>query len=287
MQTQLFRQMRARYENFQRNRVAFDPGARAWYSITNKDEGPTDVYIYDAIGFFGVEAESFVKEFDAIENDRITLRINSPGGDVFDGMSIYNSIKRHPATVTTEIDGVAASMASIIALAGDVVNMSELGLFMVHEPFSMVMGNASDMRAEADLLDKVSDQGVAIYTNASKLTEADVRAAMSAETWYTSKEALSAGFVQSISDGIIAPSELFDLNVFQNAPEAHCVSEVDRDGSPTRRSIEHALIDVGLSQKKAKALLSEGYKKGTDSRDAVGELEGARHLINLYRGNKQ
>jgi len=199
-------------------------------------------------------------------------------------MAIYNAIKRHPATVTTEVDGIAASMASIIALAGDTVNMSELALFMVHEPFSMVMGNADDMRAEADLLDKVADQGVAIYAGASNLNEADIRAAMSAETWYTSDEALAAGFVSKISDNPTAPAELFDLNIFQNAPEAHCVSGGHRDDDPTRRSIEHALIDVGLSQKKAKALLSEGYKKATDSRDAIGELEGAKQLLKIYRG---
>ena len=266
MQQQIYRQMRARYERFQKTRQAFDPGASAWYRINAEDQDVTDVYIYDAIGFFGVEAEEFVQDFDKIETSKITLRINSPGGDIFDGMAIYNSVKRHPATVTTEIDGVAASMASIIALAGDTVNMSDFGLFMMHEPWSMVMGSAEDMRTEADLLDKVNDQGVAIYTQAGNWDESAVRAAMSLETWFTAKEALDAGFIHSISESTTAPSELFDLSIFDNAPRSQGTPEAQRDAVPSRRSLEQCLRDGGLSRKQAKALLASYTIE--DERDA-------------------
>ncbi|MBT8123899.1 MAG: Clp protease ClpP, partial [Gammaproteobacteria bacterium] len=229
MKTQLFNHMKTRYERFKKQRMAFDPGATTWYSIQAKDKGPADVYIYDAIGFFGIEAEAFVKDFDAIKADKINLRINSPGGDVFDGMAIFNAIKRHPAKVTTEIDGVAASMASLIALAGDTVNMSELGLFMIHEPFSLVLGTADDMRSEADLLDKIADQGVSIYQASSNLTEMEIMAAMSAETWYTAEEAYDAGFIHNIVENESKKEQIYDLSMFDNPPVDRCVPATERD----------------------------------------------------------
>ncbi|HUT44358.1 MAG TPA: head maturation protease, ClpP-related, partial [Desulfobacterales bacterium] len=105
----------------------------------------------------GVTAKNFQKELSAIKASQIDLHINSPGGEVFDGIAIYNLIKQHPANVTTYIDGLAASIASVIALAGDTIYMAENALMMIHNPYGMVMGMAEDMRKMAERLDVVRD----------------------------------------------------------------------------------------------------------------------------------
>lgn len=268
----MHRQMRERYNDFKNKRKAFDPGARAWFSMDRESDDETVVHIYDGIGMFGVEAHEFVKEFDAITTPRVTLRLNTPGGDVFDGMSIYNSIKRSSATVTTVIDGVAASMGSLIALAGDTVKAHDFSLYMIHEPFSMIMGTADDMRAEADVLDKITGQGVDIYNAASNLDDTEIRAAMSAETWFTAAEAHEAGFVHEIietDDGKKAELS-FDLAaIFANAPNhVSCIPDGTRDALLDRRTVEHALCDAGMTRREAKTLISVGYDKIENVRDA-------------------
>lgn len=285
MKNQIFRQMKARYEKFCKQRTAFDPGATHWYSIQAKDTGVADVYIYDGIGMWGVEAQAFVKDFDQIEADKITLRINSPGGDVWDGMAIYNAVKRHDAKVTTEIDGLAASMASVIALAGDTVNMNELGLFMIHEPFSLVLGTADDMRSEADLLDKITEQSASIYQSRSSLTEMEVRTAMAVETWYTAEEAYDAGFVQNIIEPAEKAQQLFDLSMFDNSPVDRCVPAAECDTERSRRDIEVILRDAGMTRREVRALLASGFDHGgrdaTDDNDEV--CRKLNHLIGTLK----
>lgn len=285
MNTKLHEQMKARYADFRDKRRAFDPGARAWFDIAQKADDTTEVFIYDGIGMFGVDALEFVQQFAQIKTPRVNLRINSPGGDVFDGMAIYNAIKSHGATVTSTIDGVAASMASIIALAGDTVEMHESSLFMIHEPWSMVLGNADDMRAEADLLDKIAGQGVEIYKRAARLSETEILTAMAAETWYTANEAMEVGFAHSVipNKGDDGPNEklLFDLSVFANAPTQFQRNPDDtRDAMPDRRTVEIALRDAGCSRREAKAIVSRGFTTDENARDA--RVDVLSHNLNDF-----
>src|SRR5574340_334392 len=122
-----------------------------WFEIKNKAE-KAEVWIYEMIGkdFWtgeGLTAKDFQKELSEIKASQIDLHINSPGGDVFDGVTIHNLLKQHPAKVTTYIDGLAASIASVIALAGDKVIMAENALYMMHNPTGMGMGTAEEMRS--------------------------------------------------------------------------------------------------------------------------------------------
>ena len=288
----MHRQMKERFEDFRRKRKAFDPGARAWYSMDRKSDEETEVLIYDGIGMFGVEAADFVKEFDAITTPRVTLRLNTPGGDVFDGMAIYNSIKRSSATVTTIIDGVAASMGSLIALAGDTVKAHDFSLLMIHEPWSMILGTADEMRAEADVLDKITGQGVEIYNAASNLNEAEIRTAMAAETWFTAAEAAEVGFVHEVIETDDSKkSELsFDLAaIFINVPNQIPRSpDGTRDALPDRRTVELALRDAGMTRREAKALISGGYDMTEDVRDARFDLLRANvdNVLSTVRGLK-
>jgi ATP-dependent protease ClpP protease subunit len=128
---------------------------RSWYAIRARDTG-AEVSIYDEIGAYGVSAKSFLDELASLPGDGpLTLRLNSPGGSVFDAVAIYNALKRHPGPVSVWIDGIAASAASYVAMAGDEVVMPENAFLMIHDPSGFVMGTADDMRAMAEALDKI------------------------------------------------------------------------------------------------------------------------------------
>ena len=136
---------------------------RSWYAIRARAEG-AEVSIYDEIGAYGVSAKSFLDELGALPDDGpLTLRLNSPGGSVFDAVAIYNALKRHTGPVSVWIDGIAASAASYVAMAGDEVVMPENAFLMIHDPSGLVMGTADDMRAMAEALDKIKGSLVAGY----------------------------------------------------------------------------------------------------------------------------
>ncbi len=175
---------------------------RKWYEIKNYAD-KAEILIYDQIGsgFWssGIEAKDLVKEIGDIKANQIDIRINSPGGSVFDGIAIYNAIKRHPAKKTTYNDGLAASIASVIFLAGDKKISAENALVMIHNPFGAVMGDSAEMRKTADVLDKLKENIVMAYQKSTALTDKELQAAMDAETWYTAAEAKDIGFVDEIT----------------------------------------------------------------------------------------
>jgi len=168
-------------------------------------EGETsaEISIYDAIGSFDVNAKQFVDELKEINADTINLRINSPGGSVIDGNAMFNALQRHPAKVITHIDGLAASMASVIAMAGDEVHMADNALLMIHNPWTFSMGDADELRADADLLDKMSASILSSYGRSQYEAE-ELKNLMDEETWFTAQEAFDAGFVDHISTGLRA-----------------------------------------------------------------------------------
>ena len=168
-------------------------------------EGETsaEISIYDAIGSFDVNAKQFVDELKDINADTINLRINSPGGSVIDGNAMFNALQRHPAKVITHIDGLAASMASVIAMAGDEVHMADNALLMIHNPWTFSMGDADELRADADLLDKMSASILSSYGR-SQYEADELKNLMDEETWFTAQEAFDAGFVDHISTGLRA-----------------------------------------------------------------------------------
>lgn len=170
----------------------------SWYQIRNISDTEAEIAIYDEIGYFGVSANDFIRDLSAIKASRISLRINSPGGDVFDGIAIYNAIRRHSAQVSVYVDGIAASAASFIAMAGNEVVMSPHSQMMIHEASGLVIGNAADMRQLADILDKSSDNIASIYAEKAGGTVAEWRARMQDETWLSDKEAVKLGLADRI-----------------------------------------------------------------------------------------
>lgn len=166
--------------------------------VMARGQKSAEVLIYDPIGADwygnGVTAKKFRDDLAAMGDvSEIIVRINSPGGEVFDGLSIYNTLKEHPASVTVHVDGLAASIASVIAMAGDRIVMGEGAMFMVHSPWTVAMGNADNMRETADMLDKVEVGLVDAYVSRTGKTRAVVQKWMEGETWFTRDEAIDAG----------------------------------------------------------------------------------------------
>ena len=195
----------------------------SWYSIKALSRGMAEILLYDEIGALGITAQQFAAELKALGDlSLISLRIHSPGGSIVDGTAIYNLLKHHPARVEAHIDGVAASMASVIAMAADIVFMPANAMMMVHRPWGIQGGEADDMRRYADLLEKLEGSMVAAYMAKTKKSEADIKALLKAETWMDGREAVAAGFADQLTEPLAAAAHLNSkrMQEFNHMPEA-------------------------------------------------------------------
>ena len=197
---------------------------QSWYSIKAKATDTVEISIYDEIGYWGITAKSFSKDLKALGNNlkQINLHIHSPGGDVFDGIAIYNLLKNHPANVTVYIDGLAASMASVIAMAGNEIIMPENAMMMIHKPWGIQGGDAEDMRKYADLLDKVENTLIPAYANKTGKTPEELAEMLLAETWLNGKECVEQGFADKLAEPLVAMASIKSrkLEDFENMPKA-------------------------------------------------------------------
>ena len=197
---------------------------QSWYSIKAKANDTAEISIYDEIGFWGVSAASFAQDLKDCGNNlkQINLHIHSPGGDVFDGIAIYNLLKNHPANVTVYIDGLAASMASVIAMAGNEVIMPENAMMMIHKPWGIQGGDAEDMRKYADLLDKVENTLIPAYASKTGKTPEELAEMLTAETWLNGKECVEQGFADKLAEPLVAMASIKSrkLEDFENMPKA-------------------------------------------------------------------
>ena len=170
--------------------------AKDWFRVENsaEDADTTDVYVYDSIGgWFGMYADEFIEALGAIKSKNISLRLNSPGGSVFEGIAIANAIRNHPANVTVYVDSLAASIASVIALAGNRLVMMPQSQIMIHNASGGCYGDATEMTKMADLLDKQSRNIAEAYAQHTGRPVAEWQAYMDAETWFTADEAVAVG----------------------------------------------------------------------------------------------
>ncbi|NGK53892.1 Clp protease ClpP [Escherichia coli] len=177
----------------------------SWFRMKAGHKSDADIYIYDEIGFWGVTAKQFVSDLNALGNiTHINLHINSPGGDVFEGIAIFNALKNHGASITVYVDGVAASMASVIAMVGDPVIMPENAFMMIHKPWGVSGGDADDMRDYADLLDKVESVLLPAYAQKTGKTTDEIAAMLADETWMSGAECLAHGFADQVTPEVKA-----------------------------------------------------------------------------------
>ncbi len=190
-----------------------------WYRIENAKTPAPTVYIYDEIGYWGVTAGEFAADLAALDAKSIDVRINSPGGEVFDGIAIYNALLTHKATVNVFIDGLAASAASFIAQAGDSISMARNAQMMIHDAQGICIGPAEDMLLMSEMLNKCSDNIADIYAQRAGGTVASWRSKMRAETWYSAAEAVTAGLADSVveRDGSDGASNAWDLSIYAHA----------------------------------------------------------------------
>lgn len=261
---------------------------KSWYTIRARASG-TEVLIYDEIGAYGVSAKGFLAELGALPDDAaIDLRLNSPGGSVFDAVAIYNALKRHAGDITVWIDGIAASAASYIAMAGDTIVMPENAFLMIHDPSGLVMGTAEDMRSTAEALDKVKGSLIQGYAAKSGKPDDEIAALMAAETWLDAKDALDFGFIDRIAEPVKLAAS-FDVARFRNAPpevvEAASKAEEPAATEPQTEGVADSNTQSDLAQ-----VEPEEPRSGDDNpmiSDAVGiraeAIAYARAVIDLCR----
>lgn len=217
--------------------------AKNLIELNNRDKEPgggssnsSQILIYDQIGgfFSGISAKDIAEKIAGFDDGAdINVRINSPGGNVFDGVAIYNSLAKHPGKVIIDIDAQALSIASIIAMSGDEIRIAENAWMMVHQPWAVAVGSSEDLRREADLMDKIKGQLVNIYAARTKQTRNSIEDMVDQETWLTADEALSFGFVDSITENK-SIAALADLSRFNKVPEAFA-TRVQHDIEASKR----------------------------------------------------
>lgn len=175
--------------------------AAPWWRVANADADRAEVFIYGAISdWYGdVNASDFVQALSDITAPSIDLRVNSPGGLVFDAVAIYTALREHAARVDVRIEGIAASAASFIAQAGDTIEIAKPARMMIHDAQGFTIGGPAEHRDMLDLLDDLSDMIAEIYADRAGGTVADWREPMKATTWYTSAAAVEAGLADTVT----------------------------------------------------------------------------------------
>lgn len=216
-----WRQMADRF----RSRI---PDQSSWYEIRNADDDDqATIRIYGEIGgLYGVTEEDFAQELDEVTAPNVEVQISSPGGSAFSGVAIYNALRNHDARITTRVDGVAASAASVVVQAGDTRQMSQHAQMMIHEAWGLVLGNAGEMRDMADLLDRQTDNIAGIYASRSGRSKDQFRQMMTDETWFTDEEAVEDG----LADEILSPPVREDNDPEDRADRQPAASTPSHDG---------------------------------------------------------
>jgi len=228
-----------------------------WYNIQGKaTDAVAEVYIFNEIGAYGITAQDFISEMKEYKDTPVNLRINCIGGDVFDGMAMYNIIKKREAKTTAYIEGIAASMGSVIALAADEVVMAENSLFMIHNAWGGAMGEAEDMRKTASVLEKISGEIASIYKRKTRLSLDRIQDMMDEETWLNAEEAYELGFIDSISDSIKVAAK-YDVSKFKNI---------------TTEQI-HNKLNINVNNKKMTEELKNWFNNKVD--EIVASVKGA------------
>ena len=225
-----------------------------WFEIRSLADGQEEIFIYDYIGWPFNDPFEIVSYLSANKDKDFLVRVNSPGGDVFDGVSIYEAFNNHGGNITMRIEGLSASMASVVALAGKETQIYPSSMVMIHNPWTVMAGDWNDFVDIASVLKKITGNMIDIYQEKSNAGKREITSMMNAETWMTAKEAEEKGFVDTILKSGKAVKANFDLSVFSNVPDGMSGDKEDR--VLTVRAIEKFLRDGGVSGAKAKAILA-------------------------------
>lgn len=254
------------------NRKALKPGHVRINA--SADDTEAEILIYGDIGGGwwdeGITGESISNQIANLDVDTIHVRINSGGGLVFEGLAIYQALARHDSKIVVHIDSIAASIASVIAMAGDEIRISEGANLMIHKPWSGMWGDADAFRKEADVLDQLQAGLVNIYEARTGAKRADLESWVNAETWFLGQAAVEAGFAD-----VVVPAKKKKaaasamLNHFRNTPQNLLASA----GGPEIREFEAFLRDgEGLSHAQAKRIAAAMSRVSRDDSPEPSEL---------------
>ena len=260
-----------------------EPGAKGRFEVKAAAGGESaTLYIYGDIfdnggdtWYGGLDVAGLVREIDRLSVDELHVHINSRGGDVFDGLALYNALARQSYRTVGHVDGVACSIASVILMGCDEIRMALGSHIMIHNAWSCGCGNASELREVADVLDKFDGSLIAIYCARSGMKEKDVAAAMAKTTWYTAAEARKAGLADAEDAAPAKPKAAGDLSVFAHAPAALRAAgkdvEAEKPNITTRREFEAFLREQGgFSRRRAEAISASGFRASPDAREEHG-----------------
>lgn len=259
-----------------------------WYFV-NKVQNKVEVDLFDEIGGWGIYAKELKDEVSSqlSPSDELVVNINSPGGSVFEGIEIYNYLKGLENPTTVRINSLAASIATVIALGADKLEISESAFFMIHNPWSMAMGEAEDMRKQADVLDKIKETILSIYEKNSNLSREKIEEYMNEETWLTGSEAVEYGFADVLTEGVkVAAKATTDIvKNFKNIPNNLKMAE--------EKSVLDKIKSL-LSGEETKNELNERYAELTEevkalketNSDLEGTLEDAYNALKTEKDNK-
>ena len=203
------------------------------------DKKENSVWFYDVVGadmLGGVSDGDFKKGLDSFKGEDITIRVNSPGGDVHTALSMYNQIKNYKGKVTVMVDALAASAASYFPMAADEIVMAENALMMVHAPLTLAYGNSTVMKDTAELLDKHAEAMSQAYENKTGKTSEEIKAIFDAEVWYTATEAVENGFADRIESSELDTEAQLNNSVFnfKNVPDSLQSDSVPRFAASAR-----------------------------------------------------
>ena len=268
------------------------------------DENTADIYIYEQIGagFWteGVTAAAFVKDLKTIDVENINLHINSPGGSVFEAMAIYSALKEHPANITANIDGLAASAATFVSLAADKIIIAENAMFMIHNPYISTTGTADELRKDADILDKMRSSMIDIYMTKFNGSQEELLAALDAETWYTGKEAFDAGFADEVKNEIkMAASfdkDLFASLGYKHVPQMEVTPEISEEtqeennqpteGDEVENTVNDATAAETVEASKAATAQASGYTVGNVRTPIINAAAYLEHKVKAAKGDQ-
>lgn len=248
-----------------------------YWKIVNMSNGKAEILLYEQIGesFWGdgMGAKRFAEELKGLGDvTQLDVRINSPGGSVFEGNAIHNMLKAHAAKVTVYVDGIAASIASVIAMAGDEIVMPANAMMMVHDPSGVAIGTAEDMAKMAEALTRVKDAIITSYTARTGLPKDEVSELMSDETWLTAEMAVEKGFADTVS-GAVEADNLTKHGIdngWKNVPMELVAASVSGMATPASQEPTQSEDPMDLEELKKKhpALYAQAIELGASNPDA-------------------
>ncbi len=241
---------------------------KPWYEITNRINQTIDVELHNEIGRGGVTAAEFIKELNSHHQAKsINLSIHSPGGNMLDGFAMFNALKKHPAKVFSHVAGIAASAASTVLMAGDVITMPEDAFIMIHNPMGAVVGGSEEMRDYAAVMDKLKVGAVNIYAKKTGKTARELSVMMNEETWMDSDDALKHGFIDSITNPVGVANKLNVFNKHFKIMPFESNGIINRINSVKNAyQYEKLLVEAGISYESAN-LLTNKIKEIVQAKD--------------------